>query len=333
MEEQGFWDNPEVSQNTLKELKVLKDSFSNYEELSSLKEDIETLIEMIEEENDPSMVSEVADMMSTFKEKFDSVRISTLLCDEYDNCNAILRLNAGAGGTESCDWASMLLRMYNRWADSKGYTVETLDYLEGEEAGVKSVTIQINGEHAYGYLKSEKGVHRLVRISPFNANGKRQTSFVSCDVMPDIEDDIDVEINDDDLRVDTYRSSGAGGQHINKTSSAIRITHLPTGIVVQCQNERSQHQNKDKAMQMLKAKLYLLRQQENAEKEAAIRGEVKEIGWGSQIRSYVLQPYTMVKDNRTGAESSNAAAVLDGNIDLFLGEYLKWIHKTTSEEE
>ncbi len=333
MEEQGFWDNPETSQNTLKELKILKDSFSNYDEISSLKEDIETLIEMIEEENDPSMVQEVADMMSDFKEKFESVRIGTLLCDEYDNCNAILRLNAGAGGTESCDWASMLLRMYNRWADSKGYTVETLDYLEGDEAGVKSVTIQINGEHAYGYLKSEKGVHRLVRISPFNANGKRQTSFVSCDVMPDIEDDIDIEINDDDIRVDTYRASGAGGQHINKTSSAIRITHLPTGTVVQCQNERSQHQNKEKAMQMLKAKLYLLKQQENAEKEAAIRGEVKEIGWGSQIRSYVLQPYTMVKDNRTNAESSNAMAVLDGNIDLFLGEYLKWIHKTTSEEE
>ncbi len=333
MEEQGFWDNPEQSQNTLKELKSLKDSFTNYNELASLKEDIETLMEMIEEENDVSMVPEVAEMMEQFTTGFDKVRISTLLSDEYDNCNAILRLNAGAGGTESCDWASMLLRMYSRWADSKGYTVETLDYLDGDEAGVKSVTIQVNGENAYGYLKSEKGVHRLVRISPFNANGKRQTSFVSCDVMPDIEDDIDIEINDDDLRIDTYRSSGAGGQHINKTSSAIRITHIPTGIVVQCQNERSQHQNKDKAMQMLKAKLYLLKQQENAEKEAAIRGEVKEIGWGSQIRSYVLQPYTMVKDHRTNAESGNAQSVLDGNIDLFLGEYLKWIHKSTNEEE
>ncbi len=333
MEEQGFWDNPEKSQAVLKELKTLKDSFMNYNELAAMKEDIETLMEMIEEENDVSMVAEVADMMEKFTTRFDSVRISTLLCDEYDNCNAILRLNAGAGGTESCDWASMLLRMYNRWADSKGYTVETLDYLDGDEAGVKSVTIQINGENAYGYLKSEKGVHRLVRISPFNANGKRQTSFVSCDVMPDIEDDIDIEINEDDLRIDTYRSSGAGGQHINKTSSAIRITHLPTGIVVQCQNERSQHQNKDKAMQMLKAKLYLLKQQENAEKEAAIRGEVKEIGWGNQIRSYVLQPYTMVKDHRTNAESGNAQSVLDGNIDLFLGEYLKWIHKSTNEEE
>lgn len=332
MEEQGFWDNPEESQNTLKELKSLKDSFSNFDSLVRQKEDIETMIEMLEEENDPEMVSEVDEMMTAFKELFEEVRIGTLLSMEYDRSNAILRLNAGAGGTESCDWASMLLRMYTRWAERKGYTVETLDFLDGDEAGVKSVTIQINGENAYGYLKAEKGVHRLVRISPFNANGKRQTSFVSCDVMPDIEDDIDIEVNDDELRVDTYRASGAGGQHINKTSSAIRITHIPTGIVVQCQNERSQHQNKDKAMQMLKAKLYLLRQQENAEKEAAIRGEVKEIGWGSQIRSYVLQPYTMVKDHRTNAESGNAQSVLDGNIDLFLGEYLKWIHKSTNEE-
>lgn len=332
MEEQGFWDNPEESQNTLKQLKALKDSFNNYDSLINQKEDIETMIEMIEEENDIELIPEVEEMMSSFKALFEQVRIGTLLSMEYDRNNAILRLNAGAGGTESCDWASMLLRMYTRWAERKGYTVETLDYLDGDEAGVKSVTIQINGENAYGYLKAEKGVHRLVRISPFNANGKRQTSFVSCDVMPDIEDDIDIEINEDDLRIDTYRSSGAGGQHINKTSSAIRITHNPTGIVVQCQNERSQHQNKDKAMQMLKAKLYLLRQQENAEKEAAIRGEVKEIGWGSQIRSYVLQPYTMVKDHRTNAESGNAQNVLDGNIDLFLGEYLKWIHKSTNEE-
>lgn len=332
MEEQGFWDNPEASQNTLKELKALKDSFTNYDSLIQQKDDIETMIEMIEEEKDAELIPEVDEMMTSFKELFETVRIGTLLSMEYDKNNAILRLNAGAGGTESCDWASMLLRMYTRWADKKGYSVETLDFLDGDEAGVKSVTIQINGENAYGYLKAEKGVHRLVRISPFNANGKRQTSFVSCDVMPDIEDDIDIEINEEDLRVDTYRASGAGGQHINKTSSAIRITHNPTGIVVQCQNERSQHQNKEKAMQMLKAKLYLLRQQENAEKEAAIRGEVKEIGWGSQIRSYVLQPYTMVKDHRTNAESGNAQSVLDGNIDLFLGEYLKWIHKSTNEE-
>ena len=242
-----------------------------------------------------------------------------------DKNNAIIRLNAGAGGTEACDWSSMLYRMYTRYADRNGFSVEVLDMLDGDEAGIKSVTFQVNGENAYGYLKSEKGVHRLVRISPFNAAGKRQTSFVSCDVMPEIEEDLDVEINDDDLRIDTYRSSGAGGQHINKTSSAIRITHLPTGIVVTCQNERSQFQNKDKAMQMLKAKLYLLKQQENAEKAAGIRGEVTEIGWGNQIRSYVMQPYTMVKDHRTGVETGNVDSVLDGKLDIFMNGYLKWL--------
>ena len=332
MEDQSFWDDPDMSQAKLKELKSLKKSFEDYNALVQGKEDAETFMEMAEEENDLSLIPEIEDLVKDFTTLFEKVRIGTLLCDEYDKDNAILRLNAGAGGTESCDWASMLLRMYTRWANQKGYEVETLDYLDGDEAGIKSVTIQINGENAYGYLKSEKGVHRLVRISPFNANGKRQTSFVSCDVMPDIEEDLDIEINDDDLRIDTYRSSGAGGQHINKTSSAIRITHLPTGIVVQCQNERSQHQNKDKAMQMLKAKLYLLKQQENADNMAQIRGEIMENGFGSQIRSYVLQPYTMVKDTRTGAESGNAQAVLDGDIDLFLGEYLKWIHKSNKEE-
>ena len=264
-------------------------------------------------------------MFKEFKDKLEEIRINTLLSGEYDSDNAILRLNAGAGGTESCDWCSMLYRMYCRWAEKKGYSVEVLDYLDGEEAGIKSVTIQINGENAFGYLKSEKGVHRLVRISPFNAAGKRQTSFVSCDVMPDIEEDLDVDINEEDLRIDTYRSSGAGGQHINKTSSAIRITHLPTGIVVQCQNERSQFQNKDKAMQMLKAKLYMLKQQENAEKLSDIRGDVTEIGWGNQIRSYVLQPYTMVKDHRTNAETGNVNSVLDGALDLFIYAYLRWI--------
>ena len=241
-------------------------------------------------------------------------------------------MNAGAGGTEACDWSSMLYRMYTRYADRNGFSVEVLDMLDGDEAGIKSVTFQVNGENAYGYLKSEKGVHRLVRISPFNAAGKRQTSFVSCDVMPEIEEDLDVEINDDDLRIDTYRSSGAGGQHINKTSSAIRITHLPTGIVVQCQNERSQHQNKDKAMQMLKAKLYLLKEAENAENLSGIRGDVKDINFGSQIRSYVLQPYTMVKDNRTNKEVANAGSVLDGNIDPFINAYLTWISTGKTEE-
>lgn len=326
MEEAGFWDDPDISNRKMKELKGLKDTVDTLNGLASQYEDIETLIEMGYEESDSSIIPEIRQELDAFVETFEEIRIGTLLSEEYDKNNAILKLNAGAGGTESCDWAGMLYRMYTRWAEKKGYAVEVLDYLDGEEAGIKSVTFQVNGENAYGYLKSEKGVHRLVRISPFNAQGKRQTSFVSLDVMPDIEEDLDVEVNEEDLRIDTYRSSGAGGQHINKTSSAIRITHLPTGIVVQCQNERSQFQNKDKAMQMLKAKLYLLRREENAQKLSGIRGEVKEIGWGNQIRSYVMQPYTMVKDHRTGAESGNVDAVMDGALDLFINAYLKWIH-------
>ena len=307
----------------MKELKNLKDSIETYNNLKSLYDDILVLIEMGEESEDAEIAEEAKSSMDEFASKVDEVKIKTLLSGEYDKYNAILKLNAGAGGTESCDWTSMLYRMYTRWAESKGFTTQVLDFLEGEEAGIKSITVQINGENAYGYLKSERGVHRLVRISPFNAAGKRQTSFASCDVMPDIEEDLDVEINDDDIRIDTYRSSGAGGQHINKTSSAIRITHLPTGIVVQCQNERSQLQNKDKAMKMLKAKLYLLKQQEEQEKKSGIRGEIKEIGWGSQIRSYVMQPYTMVKDHRTNEETGNVSSVLDGNIDQFINAYLK----------
>ena len=325
MEAPNFWDDPEKSQEAMKTLKSLKDDIETYQQLENQYEEIEMLIEMGYEENDPAVIPEIEETMASFQETLDNIRIKTLLSGEYDESNAIVTLHAGAGGTESCDWASMLYRMYTRWADKKGYQVEVLDYLDGDEAGIKSVTFEVSGPKAYGYLKSEKGVHRLVRISPFNAAGKRQTSFVSCDVMPDIEKDIDVEINLDDLRIDTYRSSGAGGQHINKTSSAIRITHLPTGIVVQCQNERSQHQNKDKAMQMLKAKLYLLKQQENAEKVSDIRGEVKEIGWGNQIRSYVMQPYKLVKDLRTGEESGNVDSVMDGNIDPFINDYLKWI--------
>lgn len=325
MEEPGFWDDAEKSTRLVKEAKQLKDSVEGFRELETAYEDIGLMIEMGYEENDPSVIPEIQEMLDDFTRKLDKLRISTLLTGEYDNCNAILRLNAGAGGTESCDWCSMLYRMYCRWADSRGFSTEVLDVLDGEEAGIKSVTVQINGENVFGYLKSERGVHRLVRISPFNAAGKRQTSFVSCDVMPDIEEDLDVEINADDLRIDTYRSSGAGGQHINKTSSAIRITHIPTGIVVTCQNERSQFQNKDKAMQMLKTKLLMLKQQENAEKISDIRGDVKEIGWGNQIRSYVLQPYTMVKDHRTGEESGNAANVLDGGLDNFISAYLKWL--------
>ena len=324
MEAPDFWNDPEVSQNKMKEVKSLKDDVATYAALSTQYDDIETMIEMGYEENDPELIPEIDQMMKEFVQTYEDIRMKTLLSGEYDRNNAIVSLHAGAGGTESCDWAAMLYRMYIRWADKKGFSVEVLDSLDGEEAGIKSITFQVNGENAYGYLKSEKGVHRLVRISPFNAAGKRQTSFVSCDVMPDIEEDVDVEIREEDIRIDTFRSSGAGGQHINKTSSAIRITHFPTGIVVQCQNERSQHMNKDKAMQMLKAKLYLLKQEENAAKAAGIRGEVTDIGWGNQIRSYVMQPYTMVKDHRTGVESGNVDAVMDGNIAPVINGYRKW---------
>lgn len=333
MEMPDFWLDAEKAQKLSKESKSLKDDVETYHQLHSQYEDIMTLIEMGNEEDDAELAAEARDEFEQFVTTLDNIRIKTLLSGEYDQNNAILKLNAGAGGTESCDWASMLYRMYTRWAEKKGYEVEVLDYLDGDEAGIKSVTFQINGLNAYGYLKSEKGVHRLVRISPFNAQGKRQTSFVSLDVMPEIEEDIDLDINDDDLRIDTYRSSGAGGQHINKTSSAIRITHLPTGIVVQCQNERSQFQNKDKAMQMLKAKLLMLQKEANAEKLSDIRGEVKDIGWGNQIRSYVLQPYNMVKDLRTDVETSNTGAVLDGAIDIFINGYLKWKATRPSEQQ
>ena len=333
MEEPGFWDDPERSTKTVREAKNLKDTVDGYKHLEQQYEDIQVMIEMGYEENDPAMIPEIQEMLDEFVKELEELRTKTLLSGEYDGCNAILKLNAGAGGTEAMDWCRMLYRMYQRWADKKGFTTEVLDFLDGDEAGLKSITLQVNGENAYGYLKSEKGVHRLVRISPFNAAGKRQTSFVSCDVMPDIEEDLDVEINPDDLRIDTYRSSGAGGQHINKTSSAIRITHLPTGIVVQCQNERSQFQNKDKAMQMLKAKLYLLKQQENAEKLSDIRGDVKDINFGNQIRSYVMQPYTLVKDHRTNAENGNVNAVMDGDIDLFISAYLKWISLKNQKTE
>ena len=294
MEAPDFWDNAEASQMKMKQLKSLKDDIETYHNLETQMEDMETMIEMGYEENDPSIIPEIQEMLDEFQASFDSIRVKTLLSGEYDGENAIIKLNAGAGGTEACDWCGMLYRMYSRWAEKKGFALEVLDYLDGDEAGVKSVTFQVNGENAYGYLKSEKGV--------------------------------------DDIRIDTYRSSGAGGQHINKTSSAIRITHFPTGIVVQCQNERSQHMNKDKAMQMLKAKLYLLKQQEAEEKLSGIRGEVTDIGWGNQIRSYVLQPYTMVKDHRTNEETGNVDAVLDGGIDIFINAYLKWIALARKKE-
>ena len=333
MEAPGFWDNPDRSNAKMKELKNLKDTVAECNGLYTQFEDILTLIEMAYEEEDEAMVAEIRQELDSFISIFEELRIGTLLSGEYDKNNAILKLNAGAGGTESCDWCGMLYRMYTRWAERKGFELEVLDYLDGDEAGIKSVTFQVNGINAYGDLKSEKGVHRLVRISPFNAQGKRQTSFVSLDVMPEIEEDLDVEIDEKDLRIDTYRSSGAGGQHINKTSSAIRITHIPTGTVVQCQNERSQFQNKDKAMQMLKAKLFLLKQEANVEKLSDIRGEVKEIGWGNQIRSYVLQPYKLVKDLRTDVETGNADAVLDGALDPFINGYLKWINTRAQETQ
>ena len=292
MEEPGFWDDPERSTKTVREAKNLKDTVDGYKHLEQQYEDIQVMIEMGYEENDPAMIPEIQEMLDEFVKELEELRTKTLLSGEYDGCNAILKLNAGAGGTEAMDWCSMLYRMYQRWADKKGFTTEVLDFLDGDEAGLKSITLQVNGENAYGYLKSEKGVHRLVRISPFNAAGKRQTSFVSCDVMPDIEEDLDVEINPDDLRIDTYRSSGAGGQHINKTSSAIRITKL-----------------------------------------SDIRGDVKDINFGNQIRSYVMQPYTLVKDHRTNAENGNVNAVMDGDIDLFISAYLKWISLKNQKTE
>ncbi len=325
MEEEGFWNDADKAQNYMKELKNLKDTISGYEELKKRFEDLYALIDMVNEENDESMVDEVREEFDAFVKEFEDMRISTLLDGEFDKDNAIITLHAGAGGTEACDWASMMYRMYSMWAQARGFSLELLDFLEGDEAGYKAITFQINGVNAYGYLKSEHGVHRLVRMSPFNAQGKRQTSFVSCDVMPDIEEDLDIDIPDEDIRIDVFRSSGAGGQKVNKTSSAIRITHFPTGIVVSCQNERSQYQNKDKAMQILKSKLLILKQQENLDKTADIRGEVKDNNFGSQIRSYFLQPYKMIKDLRTGVSTSNADAVLNGDIDLFINGYLKWL--------
>lgn len=325
MSRDGFWDNPDESREVMQTVKVLKDKVEAFESLNEAYIDLMDMIDIAIEENDESLEGEIKDMEATFLEEYETLRIKTLLSGPYDTHNAILSLHAGAGGTESCDWAQMLYRMYNRWADKQGFNVEVLDYLAGDEAGIKSVTFQISGENAYGYLKAEKGVHRLVRISPFDSSGRRHTSFASCDVIPEIDEDVDLDIPTDDIRIDTYRASGAGGQHINKTDSAIRITYLPLNIVVQCQNERSQHKNKDKAMAMLKAKLLEIKQEEQLAKMRDIRGEVKEIGWGSQIRSYVMHPYSMVKDHRTNVELGNVNAVMDGNIDSFINGYLIWL--------
>lgn len=323
MQNPEFWEDMNRAQEKTQENKFLKDRIERINNLSGRLEDIEVLTNMSIEEEEEDSIDEITSEVKELGIEIEKFRIEILLSGEYDKNNAILDLHTGAGGTDAQDWTQMLLRMYTRWAEAKGFKVETMDMLPGDEAGIKSVTLKITGEFAYGYLKAEKGIHRLVRISPFNANGKRQTSFASVEVLPELRQNQDIDIKPDDLKIDTYRSSGAGGQHVNKTESAIRITHLPTGIVVQCQNERSQHSNKETAMNMLKAKLVELKERAHKDKIEDLTGELKDIGWGSQIRSYVFQPYTMVKDHRTGAESGNVQAVMDGDIDIFINEYLK----------
>jgi peptide chain release factor 2 len=322
MQESRFWEDIKKAEEVTKESKRIKDKIDRFESLSSRVEDIEVLSELIEEEDQES-INEVIREIRLIEKDVEEYRIELLLSGEYDRNDSILTLHAGVGGSDANDWTEMLLRMYTRWCEKKGFKVETIDYLEGDEAGIKSVTLKIKGEFAYGYLKAEKGVHRLVRISPFNANGKRQTSFASVEVLPELTKDQDIEIKSDDLKIDTYRSSGAGGQHVNKTESAIRITHLPTGIVVQCQNERSQFANKDTAMSMLKSKLIELKERAHKEKIEDLTGELKDMGWGSQIRSYVFHPYNLVKDHRTSEETSNLNAVMNGEIDNFITAYLK----------
>ena len=320
---QDFWDDMENSQKVLQKTKQLKDKVAAYESLKTSWEDALVLIDLANEENDESMLPEIKSTVSKIVDSVDKMMLETLLSGNYDRCNAIMTFHAGAGGTEAQDWVEMLMRMYQMYAQKNGYSVETIDILPGDDAGVKSATIAINGLNAYGYLKAEKGVHRLVRISPFDASGRRHTSFASIEVMPEIDDEIDINIRPEDIKVDTYRSSGAGGQHINKTDSAVRITHIPTGIVTSCQTQRSQHQNKDYAMKMLKAKLAEIAEQQQKEKIEDIKGVQKEIAWGSQIRSYVFHPYNLVKDHRTGYEMGNIGAVMDGDIGGFINAYLK----------
>ena len=323
MEAPDFWDDAETSQKKMKELKSMKDDMETYHNLVTQMDDMETMIEMGYEENDPDLIPEIQEMLDEFRTDFANIRVKTLLSGEYDSENAIIKLNAGAGGTEACDWCGMLYRMYSRWADKKGFTLEVLDYLDGDEAGIKSVTFQVNGTNAYGYLKSEKGVHRLVRISPFDANARRHTSFAAVDVMPELDDSVAIDINPADLKVDTYRASGAGGQHVNKTSSAVRMTHLPTGIIVQCQTQRSQIQNRERCLQLLRAKLYEYERAKQDALKSDIAGDYQDIEWGSQIRSYVFQPYKLVKDHRTNAETGNVQAVMDGGLEMFVEAYLR----------
>ncbi|MBP2100253.1 peptide chain release factor 2 [Enterococcus rivorum] len=323
MSEPGFWDNSEKAQALINETNVFKEKYQQFHELADELEELEIMNELQQEEFDSDIQKELEEQLLILKDKLSIYELSLLLNDPYDKNNAIIELHPGAGGTESQDWGSMLLRMYIRWAENHGFKVETLDYQSGDEAGIKSVTLLISGYNAYGYLKSEKGVHRLVRISPFDSAKRRHTSFCSVDVMPELDETIEVEINSDDLKIDTYRASGAGGQHINKTESAVRITHLPTGTVVASQAQRSQLKNREQAMGMLKAKLYQLEMEKKAQEAASLRGDQMEIGWGSQIRSYVFHPYSMVKDHRTNYETGNVQAVMDGDLDGFIDSYLK----------
>ncbi len=323
MLEPTFWDSQESAQKVISESNALKDVVEEYKELNDDQENLEMTLELLKDEFDEDLNEELIEELKGYKLKLEDFELQMLLSDEFDRNSAVIELHSGAGGTESQDWASMLLRMYTRWAEHKGFKVETLDYQAGDEAGVKSVTLSIKGHNAYGYLKAEKGVHRLVRISPFDSSGRRHTSFSSIEVMPEFEGDIDVDIKMEDVKIDTYRSSGAGGQHVNTTDSAVRMTHMPTGAIVTCQTERSQIKNRERALNLLKAKIYQIRVEEEQARLLEIRGDQKEIGWGSQIRSYVFHPYSMVKDHRTNAETGNVSAVMDGEIDLFINAFLR----------
>ncbi len=322
MQEPGFWDDSKKAEEVTKKSKLIKDKIENYDKLKSQLDDIEVLKEIMEEDDEES-ANEIIETIKSIEAEIDDYNMKILLSGEYDKNNAIVTLHVGVGGTDANDWTEMLLRMYTRWCESKSYSVETIDLIAGDEAGIKSVTLKVTGEYAYGYLKAEKGIHRLVRISPYNANGKRQTSFASMEVIPELTKEQDITRRPEDLKVDTYRASGAGGQHINKTDSAVRITHIPTGIVVQCQNERSQLSNRETAMEMLKSKLVELKERAHKEKIEDLTGELKDMGWGSQIRSYVFHPYSMVKDHRTNVETSNVNGVMDGDIDMFINAFLK----------
>lgn len=323
MADPTFWDDQNGAQTIINELNEIRDMVNTYTKLSDTYDNLELTYELVKEEYDEDFKNDLETEVQDLVAEMNTFELQLLLSGPYDKSNAILELHPGAGGTESQDWGSMLLRMYTRWAEKKGFKVETLDYLPGDEAGIKSVTLLIKGHNAYGYLRAEKGIHRLVRISPFDSAGRRHTSFVSIEVMPEMDDDLDIEIRNEDIKMDTYRASGAGGQHINKTDSAVRLTHIPTNIVVNCQAERSQLKNREKAMHMLKAKLYQKRVEEQQQQLDEIRGEQKEIGWGSQIRSYVFHPYSLVKDHRTSTETGNIQAVMDGDLDPFIDSYLR----------